>query len=326
MATKPPVDPFENVRAKIDEVGVQGLTEDEKRILQERYANQYAIITLDPELTRIFIDMVEKGATATAMQLAFENSTYFRKRLATQLAYERDKQTNPINFGAIEQRVILAVKQAATKAAGQQIDDTAARNITDELFKNYYDGTSASVINQVDRFVTRRFATADKVIGFGGEIADNAMTVRQYARSMGLSIDDTAAKGYGAKIAAGDDTLENIQNTLRQQATTFFPQFKDRINAGEAVSDIVYPHRSMIANMLEQPIENIDIMTDDGKIDPILMKVLYGADDKGNPRVMSLTETRRAIKQDDRWQYTRNAESEYASLATELMRRFGAAV
>jgi hypothetical protein len=103
-----------------------------------------------------------------------------------------------------------------------------------------------------------------------------------------------------------------------------WPQFADRIKAGESMDNILYPYKQMLSSILEVDPEAIDITRDGNGIDPLLQRALFsGADSKS---VMSLTDLRKAAKQDKRWQYTRNAKDEYASLTKDIMSMFGAGV
>lgn len=305
--------------------GVEGLNTREQAIFQKLYGQAYALMTLDPELMRIALQGIEKGWTQEEFTLRFQNSRWFNNRLSGQRMAETFRATSPADYDFAVQQVKDEIRAAAMRAGGATPDEAELDADVAELMK-FYNGNIATVIGRVEKYARRKYV-GNGAVKFGGEAATNAVNIRSYARSMGYDLSDAEVGTFVDQIFAEENTLENIQNDIRGKAVSMFPQFADRINAGATVEEITLPYRRMLGSLLEIPdIDAIDMSGGTGKIDPLLDRALYATDEKGNPKVMGLWEFRKAIKQDERWQYTANARDEYANIALELMRDFGAGV
>lgn len=292
-----------------------------KDALESYYGTTMQLITSDDSgsLLGLFSDAIKQGMTADGFANALKKTQWF-------LSYDESNRLyqTKINDPAAQQDLATrraditdAVQNQAVTDTGKRLDDATASAIAEDLLKNNYNNWSTKVAAKVRSSLSKMDVTQ-----FGGQVVNTTSAIRDYARKMGISVSDAAANNYMKNILAGSATLDGVQAELRKQALPYYPQFADRINAGDTMDDITSPYRSMIASMLEIDPNSIGFDITGAKMDPVLLKALSG--EGGKP--VGLYDLRKMIKQDSRWQYTRNAQEEYAGLTTKLMRMFGAGV
>ena len=315
---------LERLQRAVAERGIEGLTPVEQRLFQQRYGKAYALISMDPELLRIALRGIRQGWKEEDFTRAYQNSKWFTDRNAKQRIVATFETSDPAEFRSVLDEVKEALRLSSIRASGTAASDADLEEDARELMTKYYDGNLNSVLLQVDKFANRAYV-GNGAVRFGGEAATRDMEIRNYARQMGYDVESEVGT-YVDQIFAGEDTLENVQAKIRDEAIKYYPQFADRIKAGATVEEIAFPYRRMLGDMLELDQEQVDIIGDKGSIDPLMARAMFATDDKGNPKTMGLWEFRKAIKQDERWQFTQNAQSEYASMARDLMRMFGAGV
>lgn len=105
-------------------------------------------------------------------------------------------------------------------------------------------------------------------------------------------------------------SIENFNQMIRNYAKTSMPDWvKKLIDEGNDVTDIISPYRATIADELELPYTSIDVT------DRNVQNALSGN--------ISLTELRRQLRKDDRWQYTDKAKSQVANATKQVLQDFG---
>jgi len=105
-------------------------------------------------------------------------------------------------------------------------------------------------------------------------------------------------------------SLDDFTQKIRNYAKTAMPEYvKKLIDQGQDLTDIVNPYRATIADVLELPYNSIDVT--DKNIQNALANNI------------SLTELRRQLRKDDRWQYTDTARSEVANVTKQVLQDFG---
>jgi hypothetical protein len=115
------------------------------------------------------------------------------------------------------------------------------------------------------------------------------------------SADSGSAQGFedmdevGRALAAGQD-IAVFQSKLRNYGATAMPDFiRKQIAEGADLDDAIAPYRTVLADELEIPLEQVDV-TD---------KTIQD----GLANNFNLSQFRRAVRKDPRWPYTNNAKS-----------------
>ena len=326
---------FESAQSKL-KLGLtyNDLSEQERNAIDAKYTFAAALIVSDPALMKLFTDATLGGWDENRFQLEAEKLDWFKNKTASQEWYAiiNAKGTAAKDLEEIRTQIFETVKADAVTRLGIDVsnaDGLAKLNeITDYILKNEYKNVGGWS-SRVPNLVTAAFKDL-KASDLGGTISSTMTSLSSTYRSLGLTLSDADASSFAQKILMGDTTVETLSAAARKNAAQMWTQFSDRINAGESLQGILYPYTQMIGSMLEVDPDSLDFTVEDktkpasGQIDPLLQSALFSSADKTG--VMSLTDLRKSIKKDKRWQYTKNAKDEYAQLTTELMRMFGAGV
>lgn len=310
---------------------ISRLTGEQRQALELEYGYAYSLISSDASLRRIFSEAVRTGMTPQAFEIAVRNSDWAKKFDASARKFEmaesfvsKGKATNATGTDHLRRvkDVADAVKRQAMVSAGVTVTDEGAEATARRILRSNYDDWQTVL----PRFVRTEYVRND-ALAFGGEAADQELQIRNFARQMGVQLSDNEIGTYVDQIFDETNTLTNIQAKIRNDAGRLFPQFKDRIDSGATVDDIIFPYRRMMASLLEVDEEQLNLLDPKtGKMDPLMQRALYATDAKGNPAAMSLTEFRKAVRKDERWQYTKNATDEAATLTKDILRKFGAGI
>lgn len=119
-------------------------------------------------------------------------------------------------------------------------------------------------------------------------------------------------------VAIGDMQITDAQAFIREQAATLYPVFAERIRQGENVQDLASAYFQLYADTLELNPSEISLR------DPYMIEALQGVDtETGKPRAMGLWDFQKALRKDDRWQYTKQANAMADGLASDILETFG---
>lgn len=308
----------------------QKLTAAETAAVENEYGALARLISTQPELRSLFSNALVRGYADSSKGMQrftaeLRRTNWYKTNDESNRAYATFAADpgNAADLARMKSDISRAVRAAAASDLGIKASDPkyaakiaeAEQNLLQNHFNNWQ--------NNVSAVLAEEFADV-KALEFGGKVGTAVTSITSYYREMGLPLDPASLNNYTSQMLNNDITLETIQQNVRKNAASMWVQFADRINAGETLNNILYPYKQMMASVLEIDPETVDITKDGNGIDPVLQKALFSASDPKS--VMNLTDFRKALKQDSRWQYTRNAQEEYAGLTTQLMRMFGAGV
>ena len=154
--------------------------------------------------------------------------------------------------------------------------------------------------------------------GYSGKALQDYQKIQDIARSNGFSVADIIPGGTNEQqvlqnIATGAIDVNRIAQDARRLAAQGQPQYvRDLLGQGYNLNQVYAPYRQTMANILEigDP-EQISLN------DPTLRMAIT---DKGD---MNLYDFKKALRQDNRWQYTDTAKQEVSNAALSVLRDFG---
>ena len=127
----------------------------------------------------------------------------------------------------------------------------------------------------------------------------------------GLPVDDMQITEWVKQVENGG-SLDAIKRGIRQVAAIGQPEsIKKMIAEGTDLATVYAPYKAAMAGALEIPISSI-------KLDDPTLRMAIGPD-----KEMSIYDFQKALRQDQRWQYTDQARSEASDVATKVLRDFG---
>jgi hypothetical protein len=136
-------------------------------------------------------------------------------------------------------------------------------------------------------------------------------SVQSAAKANGIIVTPEEAIAYADRISNGEK-IQDIAATFRKIAAISQPKaIQDLLNTGTDLATIYQPYKTAMAQTLELNPNVIDLA------DPALSSAITG------DKTMTTYEFQRALRKDDRWQYTNNARSEAANVATQVLKDFG---
>lgn len=148
--------------------------------------------------------------------------------------------------------------------------------------------------------------------GQGGLTVD---ALRARADAYGIHLDRGTVERMTRNVLQGDMTVEGLEDRLREQAKTLYPNIGQLLDGGQTVRDVLEPYLNIASNELGIPVEQMK--TADSK----WSRFLSGQD--GMP--MNADQATVAIRTDKRygWDTTLTADEQAAGLRGELAKRFG---
>jgi len=154
--------------------------------------------------------------------------------------------------------------------------------------------------------------------GYSGAALTNYNLLVQAARDNGFQVSDIVPGGFNEQqvlqgIASGTIDINRVIADTRKLAAQGQPQYvRDLLTQGYNLNQVYAPYRQTMATVFEiaDP-EQIDLN------DPLLRSAIT---DKGD---MNLYDFRKALRQDQRWQYTGQARADVSQAALGVLRDFG---
>lgn len=230
------------------------------------------------------------------------NNVEFKNLLRTDSRYKG-------TTGAIgESQISQSVKDAAL-AIGADLTDAELADITSQATTKGL-GTNSPEIAALIRSKIK-YATGTQLKGqAGGAFSDLKAT----ATANGLDLEKmfgSNIQDWIQKIAAGE-SIDTFKKVIRETAKVGLPDnVKKLLDNGVDLAAIYSPYRSMMSSTLEINPETIDLN------DPTLRSAI------GPDKEMSLYDFNRALRKDNRWQYTEGANQEVASTTQRVLKDFG---
>jgi hypothetical protein len=150
-----------------------------------------------------------------------------------------------------------------------------------------------------------------------GVVGKNFLDVKNFAARNGIMLSDQAAGEYATQITAGKLDQDTVYNTLRDSAASAFPQLAEKIKAGIDVRTLADPYIQSMSNILEVPYTSVDLF------DPKIRGALSYTLPDGKLGTKSIYDFEKELRQDPRWQYTKNAKKTVAETTLRVLQDFG---
>jgi hypothetical protein len=287
-----------------------------------------------PSLKTIFDEYVnpKSGMTDDEFRKRIRNDVWFKKnsreiktRFVQYYNYRDLQETGQADGSTDYEQQISRIERNLAKRAVEigsaaASDPVALRKAAENLYitnreddPTYVDDFLASAIRPVSGMIGGKVTE-----GYSGQALQNYNALLQTARNNGFQINDILPGGANEQqvlsgIASGKIDINRVAQDARKLAAQGQPQYvRDLLSQGYNLSQVYAPYRQTMANILEigDP-DQIDLN------DPTLRMAIT---DKGD---MNVYDFKKALKKDNRWQYTENARQEVSDAALSVLRDFG---
>jgi len=284
-----------------------------------------------PSLKNLLDQYVQKGWTNTRFLQELRNDNWYKKNSAeikqryVQLYNYQDLVASGQADGSTdyEKQIATLERQLADKArkmgSNAASDPAALRRAAENMY--------ITNVGIDDALTTDLLAAAIKPIagmiggkvtqGYSGEALANYQTLVQTARDNGFQLSDILPGGANeqqvlAGIASGKIDINRVQQDARKLAAQGQPQYvRDLLAQGYDLAQVFAPYRKVMGTVLEVNPDQIDLN------DPLLRTAIT---DKGD---MNLYDFKKALRQDNRWQYTEQAKADVSQAAYNVLKDFG---
>lgn len=220
----------------------------------------------------------------------------------------------------IEKIVASLTKRAAVIGSAAASDPAALRKAAENL----YITNRSEDQSFIDDFLAASIRTVGGMIGgkgtegYSGQALTNYKELLRTARSNGFQISDIIPGGANEQqvlqgIASGKLDINRIIQDARKLAAQGQPQYvRDLLAQGYNLDQVFKPYRQTMAAVLEiDDPDSIDLN------DPLLRSAIS---DKGD---MNVYDFKKALRKDNRWQYTEQARQDVSSATLDILRDFG---
>lgn len=284
-----------------------------------------------PSLKAILERYVKEDWTPDKLRKAIRDDVWFRKNSAeikaryVQFYNYQDlvKSGQAQGTTDYEKQIATLERQIADKArtigSGIASDPTALRRAAENMYITNVgidDAMTTDFIAAAIRPVASMLG-GQITTGYSGQALQNYQTLQSIAKSNGFKLTDIIPGNQTEEqvlqgIATGKIDINRIAQDARRLASQGQPQYvRDLLSQGYNLDQVYSPYRDAMAKALELNSDQIDLN------DPTLRMAIT---DKGD---MNLYDFSKALRKDNRWQYTSQAKEEVASVTQKILQDFG---
>ena len=254
-----------------------------------------------------------------------QNSQEIKARYVQYYQY-LDNQASGRAQGTSDYEMQIATIEANLKRRAVEIGSAAANDpaALRKAAENLYITNRSEDENFIDSFLAASIKPVAGMIGgkvtegYSGQALGNYNKLVEAARDNGFQLSDIIPGGATERqvlqgIASGSIDINRVVADARKLAAQGQPQYvRDLLAQGYTLKQVLAPYRQTMANVLEiQDPEEISLN------DPLLRSAIS---DKGD---MNMYEFKKALRRDNRWQYTEQARTDVSNAALGVLRDFG---
>jgi hypothetical protein len=337
QVVNPPVKNPPKTPAKTPPAEVKPVVDREAEALNAAAATDFALpetLFKNIDSLRLLLEKYVKtpGMTPDAFRKELRNDLWYKqnskeiKERFIQYYNYRDLQASGRAQGTtdyemqIEKIVANLTKRAAQIGSAAASDPAALRKAAENL----YITNRSEDQSFIDDFLAASIRTVGGMIGgkgtqgYSGQALTNYQELVKTARSNGFQVSDIIPGGANEQqvlqgIASGKLDINRIIQDTRKLAAQGQPQYvRDLLSQGYNLDQVFAPYRQTMAAVLEIDDPNaIDLN------DPLLRSAIS---DKGD---MNIYDFKKALRKDNRWQYTEQARQDVSSATLDILRDFG---
>ena len=294
-----------------------------------------------PGLGDILVKAVDEGwddakflAAAKGTSWWQKNAPALRTRIIDREKYNElraaGEDVTKTEYGLYIAKKKNEIKARARELAGVTLTEEQAQSVADKIYNGFLDDDPVAINALLVPFISKVSSIAgtgtgaQNVTAYSGEALKNFQTLQSIAKANGFGLKDilpgisTTATGGDLEqavlqgLAAGTIDINRVAQDARVLASQGQPQYvRNLLNQGYDLENVYAPYKNQMAAVLEINPDQIDLN------DPTLRSAIT---DKGD---MNLFDFKRALRQDNRWQYTQSARDEVSSGALKVLQDFG---
>jgi NlpC/P60 family len=284
---------------------VQRLSPEE---MASEYGFAYSFLNSIPEVKRLFTEYVNEDWSKERFQAELRNTKWWQENSDSMRKTQAMKSTDPATYEANLQATTVLVQQEAAKI-GASIPPKKLKSIAEKaLATNMDEAALANVLGGYVKFVGGTLK---------GEAGQYENSIKSYAATQGVTMDDQSVKNQAALIARKLATESDFKNQIMQQAASAYPGYKQQLEGGQTMMDIANPYIQIMAEQLEVNPATIKLT------DPLIRQALNGVGQDGKPTGMDQTDFMNRVRSDPRWSQTSGAQNDVMNVGLNVLKSMG---
>lgn len=301
-----------SARPNIDIFSPLGLQSPNSASLNENYGLAAAFMESDPELANIYSEAVANTWSEQQIAAAVQNTGWYKNNSDSARAMLKEKYANPAQYQQDIQNKAMELTELASKL-GVHLSSTGMNSLADlALVTNMNDA-------QINGYLSKYLELNQQghFLGYAGQVE---LGVREYAREMGVPLDDKYVDNAVTGIVAGTDSLQAHRANIQTIAAQTFPAYAKEINEGMTVGQIAAPFLAAQAKLWEMDPNKIDLF------DPTLRGALQSTTTQGQdavPSQLPLYNFEKQLRSNAKWLSTNNAREAMTNTAGQVLSDMG---
>lgn len=279
--------------------------------LAANYGYSYAFLESHPELKKLFGHVVDDGWTFEKFQAELRDTKWWKENSQSMREAQVTQKTDPATWDAMMDAQSIKLQQLAAEIGAAVPAKTMKRIIKTSL-------ETAMTDDQL-RNMLGKYVDFTKNGTLFGEAGMHEFTMKEYAASMGIRLDDQTIKNQAQRVIRKVATTQDYESLIREHAKSMYPSYATQIDAGQTIKDIASPYTQMMAQTLEIPDTDITVF------DPTIKSALNGLSSDGKPTGLTLTDFQQKLRSDPRWAKTDAAQNNVFNVGLAVLKNMGLA-
>lgn len=262
-----------------------------------------------PALKDIYKDGIKHEWTADRFLGEVKSSDWYQKR--SDAVFEWDTTKDAEKHSQIKQFSATLRDQAAQ--LGVNIGDKKLKQMAEFALRFGYEANPSMVQDMLAK-------QYDYKHDVGGTIGSALNEIDRVAWDWGLDMSKQMREKWAQKIASGDADVQAFRDRAEAQARRNYSWLNEQFDADRTLGEIADPYRQSMAQMLEISPDAISMK------DRQIRKALSWTTGNGphaEQGLATITDFERELRQDGRWQKTKNARDEYMNMGMKILQDFG---
>jgi hypothetical protein len=287
-------------------------TIDKQRMASE-YGFALAFMNSDPELAHLFNQAVKNTWDVNMFTAKLRATKWFQHHSASVRNAIIMKTSDPASYKANVDQMISQVRDVWGKAYGAGTQPAQLDKWAETAFRMGW--SQEQLMDRLGKGVSYSAMLKNK--NLGGTAAETKAQLNEFISQYGIDPGGNWKAVQLKNVMTGGDTINGIQSRVRDMAKQQYGAFADQIDAGRTVMEIADPYMQKMSDLLELDPASVNVK------DAAIQKALTMKNADGKPVGQSLSDFADSVRQDARWQYTKNAKQQVADVGSQLLRSFG---
>lgn len=277
--------------------------------LASSYGFTYAFLEGNKDLKKIFGQAVDETWSTDRFQAAIRDTSWWKTNSESMRKAQLTQKTDPATWDAMVDAETVKISQLAATVGAAIPSKKMKELVTTALKTNLDEDGLRNLLGQYVNFT--------KNGTLQGEAGMHEFTMKEYASSMGIQLDDQTIKNQAQRVIRKVATTQDYESLVREHAKSMYPSYAQQIDAGQTMKDIASPYTQMMAQTLEIPDTDITLS------DPTIKGALNGLSPDGKPSGVSLTDFQQKLRSDPRWGKTTQAQNSIFSVGHQVLKQMG---